>query len=94
MSNIFVLLARRLSTLFTDLSPIPSAGLSVCLSVCVSVWKVYCDKTANWICVLFGVVSGVVRVMDVLDGVQVGGDALFPNYVGRTYQYQWTLFFS
>ena len=30
----------------------------------------------------FGVMSGVGRGMDVLDGVHVGGDALFPNYFG------------
>jgi len=42
-----------------DLSPIPSIGLSVGLCVCVCVRKVYCGKTANWIRMLFGMVSGV-----------------------------------
>jgi len=32
-----------------DLSPIPSVGMSVGLSACVCVWKVYCGKTADWI---------------------------------------------
>jgi len=35
--------------------------LSVCVSVCVSVRKVYCGKTAEWIRMPFGVVSGVGR---------------------------------
>jgi len=45
------------------LSPIPSVGLSV--------QKVYCGKTADWIRMPFGVVSVVGRGMGVLDG---GGD--------------------
>ena len=39
----------------TDVSPRPSVGLSVCLLV----WKVYCGKMAEWIRILFGMVSGV-----------------------------------
>jgi len=46
-----------------DLSPSPSVGLSV--------RRVYCGKVADWISVLFGVVSGIVREMGVLDGVYV-----------------------
>jgi len=42
-----------------DLSPIPSVGLFVGLSVCVCVRKVYCGKMADWIRMLFGIVSGV-----------------------------------
>jgi len=38
------------------------------LSVGRSVWKVYCGKTADWIRMLFGVMSGVGRGMGVLDG--------------------------
>ena len=41
------------------------------LSVCMSVRKVYCVKTAERIQMPFGVVSGVGRAMGVLDG---GGD--------------------
>ena len=52
-------------------SPGPSVGLSVGLSVCVYVRKVYCGKTVDWIRMPFGMVSGVGRGMDVLDG---GGD--------------------
>jgi len=52
----------------TDLSPSPSVGLCVCLSVGLSVWKVYCGKTAEWIRIPFGMVSGVGRGMGVLDG--------------------------
>jgi len=38
-------------------------------SVCLSVWKVYCGKTANWIQI--DVVSGGGQGMGVLDGVHV-----------------------
>jgi len=55
------------STHVTDLPPSPSVGLRVC--VCLSVRKVYCGKTAEWIWVPFGMVSGVGRGMGVLDGV-------------------------
>jgi len=41
------------------------------MSVCLSVRKVYCSKTADWIRMPFGVVSGVGLGMSVLDG---GGD--------------------
>jgi len=46
------------------------AHLSVCVSVSVgrSVQKVYCGKTAEWIQIPFGMVSGVDRRMGVLDG--------------------------
>jgi len=44
---------------------------SVCQLVGRSVRKVYCGKTADWIWMLFGVVSGVGRKMDVLDGVEI-----------------------
>jgi len=43
----------------------------MCLSVCLSVRKVYCKKTAEWILMPFGMVNGVGRRMGVLDG---GGD--------------------
>ena len=33
-----------------------------CLSVCRSVWKVYCGKMADWIWMSFGVVNWVGRV--------------------------------
>jgi len=45
--------------------------LSVCLLVCRSVRKVYCGKTADWIQMPFGMVSGVGRGMGVLDGVVI-----------------------
>jgi len=48
-----------------ELSPIPSVDLSVCVQ------KVYCGKMADSIWMPFGMVSGVVRGMSVLDG---GGD--------------------
>ena len=35
------------------------------------VWKVYCGKTADWIIIPFGVVSGIGRGMGVLDGVAI-----------------------
>ena len=43
-------------------------GRSVCLSVGLSVRKVYFGKTAEWIWLPFGIVSGVGRGMGVLDG--------------------------
>ena len=39
------------------------------MSVCV--WKVYCGKTADWIRIPFGVMSGAGRGMGVFDGVHV-----------------------
>jgi len=55
------------------------AHLSVCVCVCVcvhlsvgqSVRKVYCGKTVDWICMPFGMVSGVGHGMGVVDGVHV-----------------------
>jgi len=51
--------------------------------VCVSgKGSAYCVKMADWIWVLFGVVSGVSRGMDVLDGaviVKIGGAVLEVN---------------
>ena len=39
--------------------------------VSLSVRKVYCGKTAEWIWMPFRVVGGVARVMGVLDGVVI-----------------------
>jgi len=44
---------------------------SIHLSVGLSVRKVYCGKTAEWIRMPFGMVSGVGQGMDVLDGVVI-----------------------
>jgi len=46
--------------------------LSVCLSVCRSIRKVYCGQTADWIRMPFGVVSEVGRGMGVLDDRRKG----------------------
>ena len=43
----------------------------ICRSVCLSVWKVYCGKTVEWIWMPFVVVSGVGRGMGVLDGMVI-----------------------
>jgi len=43
----------------------------VCVPVDLSVREVYCGKTAEWIRMSFGMVSGVGRGMGVLDGVVV-----------------------
>jgi len=51
--------------IFTDLLPRPSVGLSASLSV----WKVYCGKTAEWM--PFEMVSGVGRGMGVVNGVVI-----------------------
>jgi len=48
-----------------------SVGLSIYVSVCLSVRRVYCGKTADCSWMPFGVVSGVGRRMGVLDR---GGD--------------------
>jgi len=77
------MLTINIIALFIDLSPIPRVGLSIR----VSVRKVHCGKTVDWIQMPFSMVSGVSRGMGVLDGVHVGGDALFPNYFGSTYYY-------
>ena len=45
----------------TELPPSPCVGL--CVPVCLSVRKVYCGKTADWIRIPFGMVSGVGRGM-------------------------------
>jgi len=41
------------------------------VSVCLSVCRVYCGKTADWIWMPFGVVSSVGQGMGVLDGVEI-----------------------
>ena len=41
------------------------------VGLCQSIRKVYCGKTADWIRLPFGLMSGVGREMGVLDG---GGD--------------------
>ena len=46
-------------------------SVGLCVSVCVSVRKVYCGKTADWIRMPFGVVSGIIRGVGVLDGVAI-----------------------
>jgi len=47
-------------------------SVCVCASVCECVCrKVYCGKTAEWIRMPFGMVSGVGRMMGVLDGVVI-----------------------
>ena len=53
------------------MSPIPSIGLSICRPVgpMNELWK-----TADLICMPFGVVSGVCRGMSVLDGVHISPD--------------------
>ena len=55
------------------------------MSVGLSVHKVYCGKTAEWIRIPFGMVSGVGRGMGVLDGVAIveGSGAVFGVNLGR-----------
>jgi len=49
-----------------------SVSVCVCLCVCrLSIRKVYYGKTADWIWMPFRVVSGVGRLMGVLDGVVI-----------------------
>ena len=56
-------------------------GQSVILSVC----KVYCGKMAEWICMPYGMVSGVSRGMGVLDGVVIveGEGAVLGSNLGH-----------
>ena len=60
--------------------------------LCVSVRKVYCGKTVDWIRMPFGVVSGVGLDMGVLD---FGGDrrrrrgAVFGGEFGASHCNQW-----
>ena len=64
------------------MSPRPSVCL--CVSVCVSVRKVYCGKTAERIRIPFAVVSGGGRGMGALDGVViVEGKGSFGVNLGR-----------
>jgi len=59
-----------------------SVGQLVGLPVCV--WKVYCGKMADWIRMLFGMVTGVGRGNGVLDGVIIvkGEGAVFAMNFG------------
>jgi len=66
---------------------------SVCLSICRSLRKLYCGEMADWIRMLFGVVSGVGRGMGVLDG---GSDrrrviGSFGGECGASHHNQWGL---
>ena len=62
------------------------------LSVGLSVCKVYCGKTADWIRMLFEVVSGVGRGISVLDGVViVEGKGQFRGESGASRFNQWGL---
>ena len=69
------------SAIGRQLSPTPSVGLPVCRAVL----KVYCGKTADWIRMPFGVVSGVGQGMGGLDGVVIveGEEAVLGVNVGR-----------
>jgi len=49
-----------------ELSSVPSVSRSVCIGPYFQ--KVHCGKTADWIQMPFGMVSGVSRLMVVLDG--------------------------
>jgi len=62
-----------------------SVGVLVCRSVGLSVRKMYCGKTADWIRMPFGVVSAVGRGMGVLDGVVIeeGAGAVLGVNLGR-----------
>jgi len=46
-------------------------GMSPSQTVGLSVRRVYCGKTADWIWMPFRMVSGVIRGMDALDGVEI-----------------------
>jgi len=50
-----------------------------CRFVCLSVQKVYCGKMADWIRMLFGMVSGVGQGMGVLDRCPCGWRCTLPK---------------
>ena len=71
----------------TGLSPRPS------VSVCVCIRKVYCGKTADWIRMPFGMVSGVglgIGVLDFGDDRQ-RGRGIFGSEFGESHCNQWGL---
>jgi len=65
--KVLILHMTQLMPLPLDLSPSSSVGLCDSLSV----RKVYCGKTADWIQMPFAVVSGVTRRVGVLDGAVI-----------------------
>jgi len=69
------------------------AHVSVCLCVCLSVWKVYCGKRAERIQMPFEMVSGVGRGMGVLDegGDRRRGTAVLEGEFGASHGNQWGL---
>ena len=70
----FILFCPKFSLLFKIFTLLDH--LRVCVCVCVS--KVHCGKRADWIRMLFGVVSGVRLGMGVLDfGGDVEGEGRF-----------------
>jgi len=66
ISRVAILIQRK-RILVQVMSPIPSVGRSVCMSVC----PVYYGKTADWIWMPFGVVSRLGPRMRQVNG---GGD--------------------
>jgi len=89
--NMLILLVRRsqqsISAIGVDLSLIPSVSLCVCLSVC----KVYCGKTADWIQMPFGVVSGVGRGMPIRWGGGRRRERAVLGEFGASHCNQWGL---
>jgi len=69
-----------------------SVTYPICQSVCVSVWKVYCCKTADCICVLFAVVSGVSGGMGVLDGAPCASRGGEVSGVFHSHGFEWHIF--
>jgi len=63
----------------------------MCRSVCPCVQKVYCGKTADWIWMPFEMMSGVVRGLGVLHGMDIveeeGGS--FGDKCGASHCSQW-----
>ena len=65
----------------------------ICLSVSLSVRKVYCGKTADWIRMPFELVNGVGRRMGVLDrdSDRRRGRGSFGGEFGASHCNQWDL---
>jgi len=71
----------------------PSSSLSVRLSVGLPIRKVYCGKMVEWIRMPLGMVSGVGRVMGVLDGCRDlrRGRVSFGDEFGASHCNHWGL---
>jgi len=76
-----VIISESLSINTTECKRYWNRIFTYSMSVCLSVWKVYCGKMADWIWIPFQVVSGVSRGILVVIVEEEG--AVFKAYVGH-----------